>query len=173
MTDRPFNKVSVTLWHSNKYTALPDDSMRLHFVYLITNQHVDSTGCYRLPVGYALADRRIDAEEHERCMSGLETAGMIKRAGDYVLIENWFSHNPICNKDHAKGARKRVPKIEDDELRELTVAALDQSENEMLQRQLEKKAAREAKQDGAGGYRPGGFGDLSHLDRFRRVPGGR
>lgn len=116
MAERTFTKVSPSLWTSRRFRGVGSEA-RLHFLYLVTCAHIDSTGCYRLPDAYACADRGIDAATHAAVTAELIAADMIAADAEYVLIKRWFKHNPPMSLDHATGTRRRIARIESDALR--------------------------------------------------------
>ena len=149
MAERTFTKVSPALWTSRRFRDMGDKA-KLHFLYLITNKHVDSSGCYRLPDAYACADCGIDLEAQRAAVQELIAADMIAidSVAEYVLIKRWFKHNPPMNPDHAAGTRRRIAVIESDVLREETEAAFIAAEvalNERLERINEARAEKALK----------------------------
>ena len=126
---RLFTKVSPALWTSRRYRGV-EHLARLYFTYLLTNAHIDSTGCYRLPDAYACSDFGIDAETQTGLVASLVKADLIAvdSAAEYVLIKRWFKHNPLTNADHAKGTKRLIAEIESDSLREDCEAAFAEAE---------------------------------------------
>ena len=53
---RSYSRISITIWRSRKFRSLPSDDPRLLYFYLHTCPHINSTGCFVLPEGYACAD---------------------------------------------------------------------------------------------------------------------
>ena len=51
---REFSKVSPAVWQSERFHSLPSDDGRYVHLYLLTNDHQNSAGCYRLPDGLRL-----------------------------------------------------------------------------------------------------------------------
>ena len=128
---RDFSKVSPLLYRSHRYRSLGDDA-KLLFHYLLTSEHQNSAGAYRLPTGYALVDMDWDAERYEPAMQELVQVDMIARdmATDEVRICRWFKHNPPMNPSHRKGIASLLTKLESNELREQAIAELQQVEME-------------------------------------------
>ncbi|MFP1631217.1 hypothetical protein ACLB6G_05725 [Zhengella sp. ZM62] len=140
MASRLFSKVSPAIWSSPRFRKVSAGA-QISLFYLMTNAHVDSTGCYRLPVGYACADTGQDADTWQRHIGELCEADLIlvDEAAEYVLIRRWFKHNPPMSLDHLTGTKRRVAEIESDPLREACEEELAQAEAELLAR-LEAKA---------------------------------
>ena len=79
---RDFAKISCSIWHSRKFRSLPNDDCRLVYLYLHTNPHVNSLGCYVLPFGYAIADlgwndMETDPIRYRDCIEALCDYGLI------------------------------------------------------------------------------------------------
>lgn len=123
---RDFSKVSPQVWESERFRALPDDSARLAYLYLLTNGHQNSIGCYRLPVAYACADMGWEASKYLEMLEALALADLIQvdQQTREILILRWFKHNPPTNTKHAQGAFRLVAKIESAALRRKAEADL-------------------------------------------------
>lgn len=142
MAERLFSKVSPAIWTSGRFRGLSANG-RLYYLYLLTNAHIDSTGCYRLPDAYACADCGIDADTHKAVTAELIAADMIAIDNGYVLVKRWFKHNPPTNLDYAEGVKRRIALIESDVLREECEAAFIEAEaalNDRLERIAQAKA---------------------------------
>lgn len=102
---REFSKVYCSLWQSQKFEALPDDSAKLFYLYLLTNEHSNSSGCYDLKRGYAMADLGIDEQAFDRSIQCLCKALLIEveKGFNTVLIDNWVTFNEPTNAKHAIG----------------------------------------------------------------------
>lgn len=118
---REFSKVSPAMWRSKRFLALPDDRSRLLHLYLLTCQHQNSAGCYRLPEGYATADLGWPIEHYREAREKLEAAALIAYDGESeeVFIMGWFRINPPMNPKHAAGIITRISDIESDAVREV------------------------------------------------------
>ena len=123
MAKRLFSKISPAIWASRRVRGV-SPMARNFYLYLLTNEHIDSTGCYRLPDPYACFDFGINQEQLETLYGELLQADMISRdiAAEWLLVRRWFKHNPPTNADYAKGTRKLIAAIESDKLREETEA---------------------------------------------------
>jgi hypothetical protein len=144
MGKRTYTKVSPNLWTSQRFRGV-EHQARLFYVYLLTNEHVDSCGCYRLPLLYAAADFGVDAETAAALVRALETVDLIAYDADaeFVLVKRWFKHNPPMNKDHAAGTRRLISEIQSEALLEQCEADFADAET-LLQEQLDLKAAAKA-----------------------------
>lgn len=117
---RDFAKISCSIWHSRKFRSLPNDDCRLVYLYLHTNPHVNSLGCYVLPFGYAIADlgwndMETDPIRYRDCIAALCDSGLIgfDPAESLVRIVDFLKHSPFSNEKHAKGAIKILYGIPD------------------------------------------------------------
>ncbi|MCF6112390.1 hypothetical protein [Mesorhizobium muleiense] len=119
MSGREWSKVSPALWRSPRFLGLQGSDERLLLVYYMTGDHMNSSGCYRLPDGYAIADLGWTLERYRTARDLLVAAGLISfdRATEEVFVNRWFKHNPPTNAKHAKGARRLINKIDSDDLR--------------------------------------------------------
>jgi hypothetical protein len=117
---RDFSKVSPAVWESDRFWSLPNDSDRLCYHYVITNAHINSGGCYKLPSGYAAHDLRRPVEQFEASRGALIAAGLIeydeKTRELYVL--RWFRHNAPTTLNHFTGAMRQIERIESPTLRQ-------------------------------------------------------
>ncbi|WP_256750746.1 hypothetical protein [Mesorhizobium sp. Mes31] len=145
MSEREFNKVSPAIWRSRRFTGLTEREKFL-FLYLVTNAHVTSGGCYELPDGYACVDLDWQLGEYREARAALVTAGLVDVDDGppvIVLIERWFKHNPPMNDDHAKGAQRRLKEIGSQRLQEKALAAFYAADVERVKRSMEKAAERD------------------------------
>src|SRR5262245_35911185 len=169
---REFTKVSPRLWQSPRFRELQSDA-KLVFVYLLTSEHQNSAGCYRLPDGYATADLRWPHDRYRSARDQLVKAGMIKFDPEesVVLIERWFDHNPPMSVSHLIGVERVLERIDSDELREAALEALSESWNaiqtQRLSKGLKKQMLAGESADGAGGHIPGRLGSTSYLKGSR------
>ena len=109
---------------------------RYLFLYLLTNQHQNSAGCYALPDGYACTDLGWPAKQYRAGIASLVASGMIlvdERTSE-VLLERWFRHNAPMNTNHYKGTAKLVARIQSDQLRGAASAALDAAWRDQIKR---------------------------------------
>lgn len=143
MAKRLYTKVSPELWTSRRFRGV-DSITQCLYLYLLTNAHIDSTGCYRLPVAYGCADFGINEPAILACLEQLIQADMILHdaSAEYVLIRRWFKHNPLTNPDHAEGTRRRVSLIESDDLRQECEAAFCDAEIDLNARLAKVEAAK-------------------------------
>ena len=97
---RDFCKVSPSVWKSRKFRALKADSdARLAYLYILTNPHTNSAGCYDLPAAYACADLEWEMERYAKAIDSLSIAGLVLFDGNEstVLVTNWIKFQfPIC-----------------------------------------------------------------------------
>jgi hypothetical protein len=119
MSGREWSKVSPALWRSPRFLGLQGSDERLLLVYYMTGDHMNSSGCYRLPDGYAIADLGWTLERYRTSRDLLVSAGLISfdQSTEEVFVNRWFKHNPPTNAKHAKGARRLINKIDSDDLR--------------------------------------------------------
>ncbi|CAD7044735.1 hypothetical protein REJC140_03860 [Pseudorhizobium endolithicum] len=117
---REFSKISPAVWRSKTFQSVPDDERLLH-LYLLTCEHQNSAGSFRLPDGYACADLGWDLQRYVSARSCLEQAELIAfdDETEEVFIQKWFVHNPPMNQKHALGTQRVIERIESDRIREM------------------------------------------------------
>lgn len=174
MSERSFSKISPVIWRSRRFMGLSDRGKVLQ-LYLLSNAHVSSAGCYELPDGYACSDLEWSLSDYLAVRRELLDAGLIDVDDDLsiILIERWFRHNAPSNDDHAKGCRRRLAAIESDRLREKAIAAFDEVDQKRVEREA-AKAAEKAERDAAKAQSVSQvIGSTSHLMNTRIMQGGR
>lgn len=102
---RDFSKVAPNVWKSRKFWALPDDTARYAYHYLLTSPHANSIGCYDLPELYACADLRWVSKAYAKALDSLVEVGLVEfdRLENTVRIINWMAFNEPTNPKHAIG----------------------------------------------------------------------
>lgn len=102
---RDFSKVAPSIWRSRKFWLLPDDSARFVYLYLLTNPHANSAGCYSLPALYACADLQWSHEAYLKAIDSLTVVDLIEfdDAENTVRVVNWMTFNEPTNPKHALG----------------------------------------------------------------------
>lgn len=135
---RDFTKVSPKIWRSKAFKALPTDEARLLMLYLMTSEHQNSAGCFRLPEGYALDDLGWPAEKYRAGLSALTNAGLVISDPNTleIFVSGWFETNSAMNKKHALGVERAILGIESEILREAAT-----EEFEMTRRDFDKQEA--------------------------------
>lgn len=130
MSKREFSKISPAIWRSERFTSLDTDAKVLH-LYLMSCEHQNSAGCFRLPDGYACSDLGWNVDEYRPCRDRLVKAGLISFDPDTVeiYVHRWFKHNPPMNDKHAIGARRVIDGIESDAIRDLVDAEFQIAED--------------------------------------------
>lgn len=100
---REFSKVYQNVWRSVKFRALPDDNCRLLYLYILTCQHSNSSGCYDLEPGYAMADLKWKEEAYLKAIDSLSRVGLIEVETDIptVFVTKWTEFNEPTNAKHA------------------------------------------------------------------------
>lgn len=100
---RPFAKVGSSLWNSKKFRKLTERE-KLVYLYLLTNQHASSVGCYALATGYMLADLNIDAETLETALAAIVGAGLAERDPNENLfyMPGWQVQNAPKSPNHCR-----------------------------------------------------------------------
>ncbi|MDZ7868802.1 MAG: hypothetical protein U5L02_06290 [Rheinheimera sp.] len=105
---RDYGKISTSIWRSKKFNGLASDSERLFYFYLHTCQHVNSVGCYSLPIGYIMADLDWTKKAAIEAIDSLSKAGLIAYDSEESLLRlvDYLKHDQFTNPKHAAGAVK-------------------------------------------------------------------
>ncbi len=111
---RDFSKISPAVWQSSRFNSLPSDDGRYLYLYLLTNRHQNSAGCYRLPDGYACTDLLWRPDRYVAARQALQKADMIRFDAETieVMITRWFKHNPPMNQSHYDGTERILERLE-------------------------------------------------------------
>jgi hypothetical protein len=109
---REFSKVYCSLWQSQKFDSLKSNDAKLFYLYLLTNEHSNSSGCYNLKRGYAMADLGITSEDFDRTIIDLSIALLIEveKGFNTILLTNWVTFNEPTNAKHALGVFNHLEK---------------------------------------------------------------
>lgn len=116
---REFSKVYCSLWQSQKFESVPDAQSKLLYLYLLTNQHSNSAGCYDLKRGYAMTD--LGFGDHEYSM-GIDTLAScllieVEKGLPTIFITNWVGFNQPQNAKHSLGIMNALKDISSDILK--------------------------------------------------------
>lgn len=118
MSKRDFTKVSPHVWQSSRFRRLESDAQLL-YLYLLTCDHQNSAGCFRLPDLYACSDLGWEAERFKSARSALVDGDMISYDGESfeIFVHRWFKHSPPMNEKHSEGTQRLISDVESDEIR--------------------------------------------------------
>jgi hypothetical protein len=110
---RDYSKVSPALWQSERFNSLPSDDGRYLYLYLLTNEHQTSAGCYRIPDGYACSDLRWPLERYIKALAELVDADLVLHDKDahVIGIRRWFRHNPPVSESHLLGVERVLERL--------------------------------------------------------------
>ena len=131
---RLFSKVSPAVWGSSRFMGLPTNEAKLLYLYLLTNEHLNSAGAYRLKEGYALADLGWQPAEYRNAMAMLVAAGLIAHDDDTseVYILRWFKHNPPQNEKHSIGCNRVLNELDSESISALAFADFQEADTNRL-----------------------------------------
>ena len=106
---RRYGPIGTSVWDSDKFLSLENDTNRLGYLYLIACPHGNSVGVFRLPVNYFAADRRTNPETAEGMLADMERVGLIERgAEDQIRITKWFWNDTGANNPSTASAFCKV-----------------------------------------------------------------
>lgn len=105
---RDYGKISTSIWRSKRFRALPDEKSRLFYFYLHTCPHVNSIGCFVLPIGYAQTDLGWTEDEVRYAIDTLSIGYLVAfdTQNEVIRILDYLHHDPFQNQKHAQGAVK-------------------------------------------------------------------
>lgn len=111
---RDYGKVHTSFWISDGMRRVSDDA-RLLALYLLTGQHTNMIGCFRLPDGYVSEDLNWTSERVSKGFNELSKNGFATRdfASKWVLIRNFMSWNPVENPNQGIAAMRLFSQVPD------------------------------------------------------------
>ena len=106
---RRYGPIGTSVWDSDKFLSLENDTSRLGYLYLIACPHGNSVGVFRLPVSYFAADRRTEKETAEAMLDDMERVNLIERGkDDQIRITKWFWNDTGANNPSTASAFCKV-----------------------------------------------------------------
>ncbi|MGQ9451774.1 hypothetical protein ACP4QI_009845 [Leclercia sp. TB492] len=111
---RDYGKVHTSFWISDGMRRVSDDA-RLLALYLLTGQHTNMIGCFRLPDGYVSEDLNWKPERVSKGFDELSKNGFATRdpASKWVLILNFMRWNPVENPNQGIAALRLFAQVPD------------------------------------------------------------
>jgi hypothetical protein len=111
---RDYGKVHTSFWISDGMRQISDDA-RLLALYLLTGQHTNMIGCFRLPDGYVSEDLgwpfgRVSEGFDELSSNGFATRDSTSK---WVLITNFMEWNSIDNPNQGISALRLFTQVPD------------------------------------------------------------
>ncbi|WP_026481049.1 hypothetical protein [Ahrensia sp. 13_GOM-1096m] len=145
---RKFSMVSPRIWQSRKFQALPDNTARLAYFYLITSNHGNAAGCYHLPAGYAATDTGLSENDFIKARSALIASGLLifDDETDEVFVPNWYEFNVPTTEKHITGIRYSLERIESETVFNAANEQLEAVEQALIDRKEKADAAKFAKE---------------------------
>lgn len=111
---RDYGKVHSTFWSSDTLKGASDDA-RFLALYLLTCQHGNLAGVFRLPVAYAAEDTGWVPERLENGFRTLSECGWLMRCPrtGWTWIVNWLKWNKPDNPNQWKAVDKIIAQVPD------------------------------------------------------------
>ena len=111
---RDYGKVHTSFWISDGMRRVSDDA-RLLALYLLTGQHTNMIGCFRLPDGYVSEDLAWTPERVSKGFDELSENGFATRdsSSKWVLIRNFLSWNSVENPNQGIAALRLFDQVPD------------------------------------------------------------
>jgi hypothetical protein len=133
------------------------DDARLLALYLLTGQHANMIGCFRLPDGYISEDIKWGSERVSKAFDELFQMGFVTRetSSKWVFIRNFMTWNQLGNPNQGIGALRLFEQVPDkccfkpDLARSLldAIAHLDRGKLKGRERVLERFRNQEQEQE--------------------------
>ena len=103
-----YAKVQSSLWSTSKKFKQLTMMQKYIYLYLLTCQHGNSAGIYRLTPAYSAYDCAVTLKEFDSAIIVLSEKYLISfdSKENVVLIHQYMKFNPITNDKHAKGTAK-------------------------------------------------------------------
>lgn len=111
---RDYGKVHTSFWISDGMRRVSDDA-RLLALYLLTGQHTNMIGCFRLPDGYVSEDLAWTPERVSKGFDELSANGFATRdsSSKWVLIRNFLTWNSVENPNQGIAALRLFEQVPD------------------------------------------------------------
>ncbi len=111
---RDYGKVHTSFWISDGMRRVSDDA-RLLALYLLTGQHTNMIGCFRLPDGYVSEDLAWTPERVSKGFDELSANGFATRdsSSKWVLIRNFLAWNSVENPNQGIAALRLFDQVPD------------------------------------------------------------
>ncbi|WP_187362770.1 hypothetical protein [Raoultella terrigena] len=111
---RDYGKVHTSFWISDGMRRVSDDA-RLLALYLLTGQHTNMIGCFRLPDGYVSEDLAWTPERVSKGFDELSENGFATRdsSSKWVLIRNFLTWNSVENPNQGIAALRLFDQVPD------------------------------------------------------------
>lgn len=109
---RDYGKVHTSFWSSDTLKGLRDDAKFLA-LYLLTCQHGNMAGAFRLPLAYAAEDTGWDLERLRNGFETLSESGWLYRCErtGWVWVTNWLKWNRPDNPNQRKAVAKLLAQV--------------------------------------------------------------
>jgi hypothetical protein len=109
---REYGAIHTRYWSWAQEVGLSESS-KLLGAYLLTSQHSNSLGCYRIPKGYVSEDLGYSIDRVSKGFLELGKHSFLAYCEDtkYLLLIKYLKWNPIQNAKHGKGVSKIATNI--------------------------------------------------------------
>lgn len=68
---REFSKIDPRIWHDIQFRSLETTEAKIVLMYLYTSPRQNISGCFYLPIGYALEDLNLDESRYSPALEEL------------------------------------------------------------------------------------------------------
>lgn len=107
-----FSKVNNSFWCDSKVENW-DSTTKFFALYLMTNQHSNSEGFYKLPLAYISFDLKLKTEKIKDLISYLTTQDFISydQQNSIVFIKKALKYNQIKNQNQRQAAYNKLDNL--------------------------------------------------------------
>ena len=127
MSSTRYIRIATRFWSDEKIEDLSEQARYL-YLYILTNQHTNMAGFYRLPAKYIQADLSWNVKQLNKPFQELLSKGLIKQDSNrsIILIPNFLRYNKIQNPNQVKSVQKITEELPDNNLFEEFVDCIKQ-----------------------------------------------
>lgn len=100
---RVYGTIYSAFWNNETMSCLPDDA-KLLALFLLTSDHGNLIGCFRLPLGYIAEDLRWTKERVTNALANLQEEKFLiyDHKLSWLIICNYLKWNPIANPNQGR-----------------------------------------------------------------------
>jgi uncharacterized phage protein (TIGR02220 family) len=127
MSSTRYIRIATRFWSDEKIEELSEQARYL-YLYILTNQHTNMAGFYRLPAKYIQADLSWNIKQLNKPFQELLSKGLVKQdlTRSIILIPNFLRYNKIQNPNQVKSVQKITEELPDNDLFEEFVDCIKQ-----------------------------------------------
>ncbi len=113
-----YQPVFSSVWRNDRFKYEFTTNAKLLWLYLLTCDHANSIGLYKLSTGYATADLGWRADSYKSRLSEIlkpgktgESMAWFDEKSQVICISRWLHWKPLQNENQVKGAIKALDEV--------------------------------------------------------------